>query len=258
MKTGLKAVAFAASFVMASTANAAIVVLFDDFDDGFANFANTVTSAGGTQTNQVLTAGGTPGNADFTISRPSGAIVSISSAYSLSGATPSRTTTGGVVDISPSGPGTIPRSNSLDYRNSGITFNFVNPVNALGFEVGDWATCCQPSNLYIQFGSNTPILLGSSVTGGDQFLTNGGAGVFVAAFDDSDTFSQVTFWGDGVGEFLVAGGTVRYAALQRGSLPPTGAVPEPATWAMMLLGFFGIGASMRTRRGKAPRVGYAW
>jgi hypothetical protein len=34
----------------------------------------------------------------------------------------------------------------------------------------------------------------------------------------------------------------------------TPAVPEPTTWAMMLLGFFGIGATMRGRRtgGKAP------
>ena len=30
--------------------------------------------------------------------------------------------------------------------------------------------------------------------------------------------------------------------------PPMGAVPEPATWAMMLTGFFGLGAVLRTRR----------
>lgn len=30
--------------------------------------------------------------------------------------------------------------------------------------------------------------------------------------------------------------------------PPVGAVPEPATWAMMLLGFFGIGGAMRSRQ----------
>ena len=31
--------------------------------------------------------------------------------------------------------------------------------------------------------------------------------------------------------------------------PGAGAVPEPATWAMMLLGFFGLGATLRARRG---------
>jgi hypothetical protein len=31
-----------------------------------------------------------------------------------------------------------------------------------------------------------------------------------------------------------------------------GAVPEPATWAMMLVGFGGIGAALRGRRSRAP------
>ena len=31
-------------------------------------------------------------------------------------------------------------------------------------------------------------------------------------------------------------------------VPVNGAVPEPATWAMMLLGFGGIGISMRIRK----------
>ena len=33
-----------------------------------------------------------------------------------------------------------------------------------------------------------------------------------------------------------------------GTPPPPGSVPEPATWAMMLLGFGGIGVAMRRRR----------
>lgn len=32
--------------------------------------------------------------------------------------------------------------------------------------------------------------------------------------------------------------------------PPTGAVPEPATWAMMIIGFTGVGALMRRRQGQ--------
>jgi hypothetical protein len=31
-------------------------------------------------------------------------------------------------------------------------------------------------------------------------------------------------------------------------VPPVGAVPEPATWALMLLGFFGLGGALRRRR----------
>lgn len=38
---------------------------------------------------------------------------------------------------------------------------------------------------------------------------------------------------------------------QSGSLTISGGVPEPATWAVMLLGFGAVGASMRRRRGIA-------
>jgi hypothetical protein len=39
------------------------------------------------------------------------------------------------------------------------------------------------------------------------------------------------------------------------------AVPEPETWAMMLLGFFGIGAAMRRAKPARPTrqsVSYSW
>ncbi|MFI4964812.1 MAG: PEPxxWA-CTERM sorting domain-containing protein [Caulobacterales bacterium] len=38
------------------------------------------------------------------------------------------------------------------------------------------------------------------------------------------------------------------------SLSATSAVPEPATWAMMLLGFGGLGASLRRRRAAGPAL----
>ena len=39
---------------------------------------------------------------------------------------------------------------------------------------------------------------------------------------------------------------------------PTAPVPEPATWALMLLGFGAIGFAMRRRRKDAVRVRYAF
>ncbi|MGB3738074.1 MAG: FxDxF family PEP-CTERM protein [Pontixanthobacter sp.] len=42
------------------------------------------------------------------------------------------------------------------------------------------------------------------------------------------------------------------------SFVPTAAVPEPATWALMLLGFAGIGFSMRRRPKDQVRVKYAF
>lgn len=40
--------------------------------------------------------------------------------------------------------------------------------------------------------------------------------------------------------------------------PPTGGVPEPATWGLMILGFGGAGAMLRRRRSGAGRPRSAW
>ncbi len=248
MKKMLLAASVIAAFGVSSVANASIAVVFDDFDDGFAAFNSTVVGAGGSVELQALGTNQSATYTDFIITRAgSGSTASVGGTYGLLGASPSRATTSGVIDIAPSGS-----SRGIGARNSGITFTFASGINALGFEVGDWATCCQPSDLYIQFGNNTPILVGASTAYGDQFLTNGGAGVFVAAFDDTDTFTQVTFWGDGFGEALYAGGTIRYSAIGVGTLP---GVPEPTTWAMMIAGFGLAGAALRRRR--ASTVSFA-
>jgi hypothetical protein len=56
--------------------------------------------------------------------------------------------------------------------------------------------------------------------------------------------------GDGVFDNVVFGGsaTLGLAVTQNGQPPITAAVPEPSTWAMLLLGFFAIGGAMRARR----------
>lgn len=243
-----KFAAVAAIATAAVPAQAATYAVFDDFDGGIATFNSVVAGTGATASTLSLVAGTNGAYTDFSITRPNGGAVNVSSPYQLFNSSPSRFTSGGVVDISPSGA-----SRGIGAKNSGLTFTFANPINALGFEVGDWATCCQPSDLYIQFGNNTPILLGQSTSFGDQFLTNGGAGVFVGAFDNSGTFTTVSFWGDGFGEFLVAGGTIRYANIGSGPLP---GVPEPTTWALLILGFGAIGAAMRRSKVRTA-VSYA-
>jgi hypothetical protein len=79
-----------------------------------------------------------------------------------------------------------------------------------------------------------------------------------AANNQGDLFS-------GTFQLMFAGGTSsitlnnfvdRYASLTQlnnisGEGTPVGGVPEPATWAMMLLGFGGIGVAMRRRRKEA-------
>jgi hypothetical protein len=172
---------------------------------------------------------------DYTITRNGGGFLSPTTYGNL---------TGQVIDISPFGSS---GNGSID---SGVTLTFNSAVNAIGFEVGDWGTCCQPSALYISFDDGAPIQVGLSQVFGDVFF-NGFAEVFVGAFDDTSSFSKVQFWGDGIGEFLVFGGTIHYALIDEGSLPPPNDVPEPATLALLGLGTFAITATRRRVRRNA-------
>ena len=60
--------------------------------------------------------------------------------------------------------------------------------------------------------------------------------IFVAAFDDSGEFTEVSFWGNGIGEVLVAGGQLRYALLDQDSLPPTTPASAPASLLLIIGG----------------------
>lgn len=235
----LTAAALASAAIAVGAANATIVTVFDGISAGVADFDATVTGTGGTVNVDVwsgLASGTSIDRGDYVVTANDGGFLGVTTYGTMSGQ---------VVGINPAGGGSNPRTDPLDYFDSGFTLTFDDPVNAVGFEVGDWATCCfaPTTDLFISFDSGTPIPVASADETADGLFPSQLDGlntyeIFVAAFDDTADFTTVSFWGNGIGEFLVAGGQVRYALVDQGSLPP---VPLPgAAWAMISgAGLFG-------------------
>lgn len=251
----LAAAAAATTVMLAGGAGATTVTVFDGIADGRAAFDSTVNGAGGTVDNDVWTSvgsGTSVDRGDYVITRNNGGSIFTQSYGTMSGQ---------VLSIDPflnsgaSQPVSGGRADPLDYFDSGVTLTFDSAVNSVGFEIGDWATCCHDpvTELFISFDGGAPILVASATTFSDgQFPSQSGSGnsvyeIFVAAFDDTGDFTTVSFWGNGLGEFLYFGGDVRYALIDQGSLPPTNPVPLPAAGWMLIGGLAGL-AGLRRRR----------
>jgi hypothetical protein len=225
VKTAGLAIASVAIGLTATAPAQAVSVFFNSTTAGANQFDTIVNNAGSSVVTDSLpsVSTGTSWNrGDYTITRLNGGNISSQGYGALNGQ---------VLDIFPSS-----RNVQLS-KSSGIQFTFNNPINALGFEVGDWGTCCLPSALYMSFDNGAPIQVGLSTTSGDVFY-NGRAEAFTGAIDDTNTFTTVQFWGDGVGEALYAGGRVRYAGVAIGSVTngTSTSVPEPFTVIGSLIG----------------------
>ncbi|MET0105208.1 MAG: PEP-CTERM sorting domain-containing protein [Sedimenticola sp.] len=224
----------AVAMIASTTASAVPTTFFDTISGGQAAFDSTVTATGASVNNLTLsglTSGTSWAFTDFTISTTDGSTASV---YSAS----QNNSTGQMIGIHPDSPAPL----------SGITFTFSSAINSLGFEVGDWATCCHPSSLYIAFDGGSTQLVGTANTYNDNPAVAAGGDygndtIFIGAIDDTSTFTTVTFYGDGFGEFLTAGGTIKYATVDLNSV----GVPAPATLALMALGLAGIGYTRKKK-----------
>lgn len=234
----MKLISIAAILTAAMTINmqaqAAPVVYNNAIATGTAAFDATVASVGGTVTKDALKGltsyASTWDRPGYTIDSTDGSNRYINPTYIPSGES---------ITIDPYSPA----------NGSGVTFTFDTGINAFGLEIGDWATCCYlPSSLYISFDGGATRLVASAKSSSDNpgYVATGSFLNFVGAIDTSNTFKTVTFYGDGFGEYLYAGGTIRYATLELGSVPET-PVPEPDTYAMILAGLALVGFVARRR-----------
>jgi hypothetical protein len=123
------------------------------------------------------------------------------------------------------------------------TYTFAAPVSSFQF---DWGSIDAYNTLTINGTSQAIIVPGSNFinpANGDQ-IAAGTNGRFTVTGTAGELFTSVTFSSTG-------------NSFEVDNLAVGGAVPEPATWAMMMLGFGGLGFAMRRKPKAAMRIRYA-
>ena len=130
---------------------------------------------------------------------------------------------------------------------TGATFNVItwNLEPLSGNHPDDEATSVDVS--YIPAGANSPISFTLSGNGQNFWGLYGDAGEQITSITWGPYFPS----GNGVDSIR----QVRVGGVQSDLvINPLGGVPEPATWAMLLIGFGAIGATLRTRESSGMRL----
>ncbi|HEX4711739.1 PEPxxWA-CTERM sorting domain-containing protein [Phenylobacterium sp.] len=92
--------------------------------------------------------------------------------------------------------------------------------------------------------------------GPDFRVTSPGLDITIPGLTAESTFGNITVDGFSSRAIKNSGlGTVGTVAFNNGAVSvPSGAVPEPASWSMLIMGFGGIGALLRLRRRQEPSL----
>jgi hypothetical protein len=236
----LATAALAASAICVGQAQAANL-LTDNFNSenggathlqytGFANF--TVSAPGGSGVDLV----GTPNPYGITCAGGSGACVDL--------------------DGTP-GPATMETTNTYSF--------LAGDVVTLSFDLSQDQRDQNPNPFFAGFLFTSPTDIASTSTGGAFGVSPPGGGGSLTDFVANGTVSDptfntytVSFTAAANGSFIAEIGTDETgnigALLDNVSLDVIGAAPEPASWMMMLVGFFGLGAMARLagRKGNMP------
>ena len=133
---------------------------------------------------------------------------------------------------------------------TGLT-KYVNLTSVSALAGGTTYNILSTTQFYLNGGNYAGLFFGSNGDGGGAFS---GTGPGLACYDavSSLATTPLTDYFTGPVSFLTDKGTVTLSSFSNGSfgaVANVAAVPEPATWAMMLLGFGAIGFGMRRRRG---------
>lgn len=212
IKTLITAV-FLTSF--SGISHSATNTFYDTLTNGRTRFDNRITELGGTLNTDKLTGLASGVNSwargAFTITAPTNRSVS----QTFVGSSASDNDGFGISMTAATLGANTPGSLSA----SGLSFNFNSPINAFAVELEDWATCCHPTKLYISFDDGAAILVGSANNSGDNPGFTDGQTTFIAAIEDSATFSKVTFWGEAAaGDALYGGNVIRWSVIPIGAI----------------------------------------